>query len=217
MPAVCAVSAADAESLRLIARRTWRFFETFVTAEDNMLPPDNFQEDPKPVVAQRTSPTNLGLLLLSTVAARDFGWIGTLETVERLEATLGDDGAPEALSRPFLQLVRHGRSSPARAALHLVGRQRQSRRPPDRARQRLRGVARHASPTQPASPPARATAWRSPARRCSALPDDRRTQLVSPRELDGALDDLAAPCCGFRIDWTSSRGTPQRPPTWPAR
>ncbi len=72
----------------LIARRTWRFFETFVTPADNMLPPDNFQEDPAPVVAHRTSPTNIGLLLLSTVAARDFGWIGTLEAVERLEATL---------------------------------------------------------------------------------------------------------------------------------
>ncbi len=53
-----------------------------------MLPPDNFQEDPKPVVAHRTSPTNLGLYLLSVVAARDFGWLGTLDTVERLEATL---------------------------------------------------------------------------------------------------------------------------------
>ena len=75
--------------MRLIARRTWRFFETFVTPDDNMLPPDNFQEDPKPVVAHRTSPTNIGLYLLSAVAARDFGWAGTTETVERLEATLG--------------------------------------------------------------------------------------------------------------------------------
>jgi len=72
--------------LRLIARRTWRFFETFVTPAENMLPPDNFQEDPKPVVAHRTSPTNIGLYFLSAVAARDFGWAGTLETVERLEA-----------------------------------------------------------------------------------------------------------------------------------
>lgn len=83
-----AVSDPSATELRLIARRTWRFFETFVTPEDNMLPPDNFQEDPKPVVAHRTSPTNIGLYLLSTVAARDFGWAGTVETVERLEATL---------------------------------------------------------------------------------------------------------------------------------
>lgn len=78
----------DAEELRLIARRTWRFFETFVTPADNMLPPDNFQEDPKPVVARRTSPTNMGLYLLSAVTARDFGWAGTLQTLDRLETTL---------------------------------------------------------------------------------------------------------------------------------
>jgi cyclic beta-1,2-glucan synthetase len=53
-----------------------------------MLPPDNFQEDPRPVVAHRTSPTNIGLYLLASVSARDFGWAGTLETVERIEATL---------------------------------------------------------------------------------------------------------------------------------
>ena len=73
--------------LRLIARRTWRYFEKFVAAEDNMLPPDNFQEDPKPVIAHRTSPTNIGLYLLSVIAARDFGWLGTIDVVERLEAT----------------------------------------------------------------------------------------------------------------------------------
>jgi cyclic beta-1,2-glucan synthetase len=53
-----------------------------------MLPPDNFQEDPKPVLAHRTSPTNLGLYLLASVSARDFGWLGTIEALERLEATL---------------------------------------------------------------------------------------------------------------------------------
>ncbi|HEX3664222.1 MAG TPA: glucoamylase family protein [Rhizomicrobium sp.] len=77
----------DAFTLRLIARRTWRFFEKFVTAEDNMLPPDNFQEDPNPVIAHRTSPTNIGLYLLSVVAARDFGWLGTLDLLERIEGT----------------------------------------------------------------------------------------------------------------------------------
>src|SRR5260370_7950627 len=82
------VSAADARALRLVARRTWRFCETFVTPEDHMLPPDNFQEAPKLVVAHRTSPTSLGFYLLSIIAARDFGWLGTLEMVERLEATL---------------------------------------------------------------------------------------------------------------------------------
>ena len=83
-----AASEPDLQSLRLIARRTWRYFETFVTPAENMLPPDNFQEDPQPVVAHRTSPTNIGLYLLCTVSARDFGWAGTPESVERLEATL---------------------------------------------------------------------------------------------------------------------------------
>ena len=83
------LSAGDACTLRLTARRTWRFFETFVGPEDHALPPDNFQEEPQPVVAHRTSPTNLGLYLLSTIAAHDFGWLGTLAAVERLEATLG--------------------------------------------------------------------------------------------------------------------------------
>ncbi len=83
-----AISPAERHAMRLVARRTWRFFETFVTTEDHMLPPDNFQEDPQPVIAHRTSPTNLGLYLLCVVSARDFGWLGTLEAVERLEATL---------------------------------------------------------------------------------------------------------------------------------
>ena len=78
----------DARSLRMIARRTWRFFETFVTPASHMLPPDNFQEIPEPIVAHRTSPTNIGLYLLSTASARDLGWIGTLEAVGRLESTL---------------------------------------------------------------------------------------------------------------------------------
>ena len=81
------LSDADARMLRLTARRTWRFFETFVTAADNMLPPDNFQQEPVGAVAHRTSPTNIGLYLLSVASARDFGWIGTTEAIGRLEAT----------------------------------------------------------------------------------------------------------------------------------
>jgi len=79
---------ADIKVLRMTARRTWRYFERFVTAEDHMLPPDNFQEDPAPVVAHRTSPTNMGLYLLSAVSAHDFGWVGLADTLDRLEATL---------------------------------------------------------------------------------------------------------------------------------
>ncbi|HEV7668051.1 MAG TPA: glucoamylase family protein [Thermoanaerobaculia bacterium] len=72
--------------LRRIARRCYGFFERFATAAENFLPPDNFQEDPRPKVAHRTSPTNIGLGLLSVVAAHDLGWAGRSETLERLEA-----------------------------------------------------------------------------------------------------------------------------------
>ena len=82
------LTAANARALRLISRRTWNFFETFITPIDHALPPDNFQEAPTPVVAHRTSPTNIGLYLLSTLAAHDLGYLGTLDAVERLEATL---------------------------------------------------------------------------------------------------------------------------------
>jgi cyclic beta-1,2-glucan synthetase len=82
------LSPQETRSLRLLARRTWRFFETFVDEQENALPPDNFQEDPVPKRAHRTSPTNLGLYLLSATVAHDFGWIGSLDMVKRLEETL---------------------------------------------------------------------------------------------------------------------------------
>jgi cyclic beta-1,2-glucan synthetase len=82
------LTAEDRDSLRSIARQTWVFFARFVTSEHNMLPPDNFQETPVPVVANRTSPTNIGLYLLSVVAAREFGWIGTRDAVDRIAAAL---------------------------------------------------------------------------------------------------------------------------------
>jgi cyclic beta-1,2-glucan synthetase len=96
------ITADSRRNLRLIARRTWRFFETFVTPQDNMLPPDNFQEDPRPLVANRTSPTNIGLYLLSVLAARDFGWIGMAEMVEKLEATLATMEKMERFRGHFL-------------------------------------------------------------------------------------------------------------------
>ena len=78
----------DMQFLTLAGRKIWRFFSTFVTEAEHFLPPDNFQEDPAPVVAHRSSPTNFGLYLLSVLAARDFAWIGTLEMTDRLRDTL---------------------------------------------------------------------------------------------------------------------------------
>lgn len=69
--------------LRELARRTWGFFEAFVGAEDNWLPPDNYQENPVPTIAHRTSPTNMGLALLSNLSAYDFGYIPAGQLIER--------------------------------------------------------------------------------------------------------------------------------------
>ena len=73
------LGADDRQFLRRAARRTWHYFDTFCTPEENWLPPDNFQSFPGPVLAHRTSPTNIGLYLTSTLAARDLGYIGTRE------------------------------------------------------------------------------------------------------------------------------------------
>jgi cyclic beta-1,2-glucan synthetase len=70
--------------LRAIARWTWLYFERFIGPEDHWLPPDHFQEDPKGAVAHRTSPTNIGLMLLSTAVAYDFGYIGVFDFVYRM-------------------------------------------------------------------------------------------------------------------------------------
>jgi cyclic beta-1,2-glucan synthetase len=67
------------------ARLHWTYFEKFVTEETHWLAPDNFQEDPEPVLALRTSPTNIGLQLLSTVCAMDLGLIDRGEMIDRLE------------------------------------------------------------------------------------------------------------------------------------
>ncbi|WP_120443916.1 hypothetical protein [Paracoccus yeei] len=82
------IAPADAAALRRTARITWRFFEEFVGPQTHHLPPDNFQDTPEPKMAERTSPTNIGLYLLATLLARDFGWISLAETLDRIEATL---------------------------------------------------------------------------------------------------------------------------------
>ncbi len=66
----------------------WKYFERFVGADTNWLAPDNFQDDPSPVVAMRTSPTNIGLQLLSTVSAYDLGFISLDQMTRRLELAL---------------------------------------------------------------------------------------------------------------------------------
>ncbi|MGF7230258.1 GH36-type glycosyl hydrolase domain-containing protein [Arachidicoccus sp.] len=73
--------------LHHISRKTWYFFESFVTEDENWLPPDNFQEHPKSIIAHRTSPTNIGLTLLANLSAYDFGYISINDLILRTSGT----------------------------------------------------------------------------------------------------------------------------------
>jgi cellobiose phosphorylase len=75
--------------LRRIARRTWAYFDRFASVDDHWLAPDNYQQQPGPVLAHRTSPTNIGLALLANLSARDFGYISGASLLQRCAATLG--------------------------------------------------------------------------------------------------------------------------------
>src|SRR5439155_5856554 len=82
------LTSADRDYLHAVALKTWRYFETFGGAEDHDLPPDNVQIVPDVRVAHRTSPTNIGLGLLATLAAHDLGFIDAPTLVGRIDATL---------------------------------------------------------------------------------------------------------------------------------
>ena len=122
-----------------VARDTWRYFETFMGPEDHGLPADNFQETPEPRVAHRTSPTNIGMGLLATLAAHDLGFIDTDELAAQDRRDPHDDGGPGAARGAPAQLVRHAEPGPAPAPLRLDGRQRE---PGGRAHDARRGTAR---------------------------------------------------------------------------
>lgn len=74
--------------LRKITRKTWRYFEEFANLKNNYLAPDNFQEEPYRGISPKTSPTNIGLGLMASLTARDMGYIGTVEMVERVGKTI---------------------------------------------------------------------------------------------------------------------------------
>jgi len=82
------LSERERRMLRRTARKTWRYFETFVTPADAWLAPDNCQDDANlPKLARRTSPTNIGMSLLSTLAAHDLGYVRADEVLRRIDAT----------------------------------------------------------------------------------------------------------------------------------
>ncbi len=74
--------------LRRIARKTWRYFDEFVSADTHWLPPDNYQVSHQDLLASRTSPTNMGLWMLSALAAHDFGYLTLDQLLDRLSGTM---------------------------------------------------------------------------------------------------------------------------------
>ncbi|MFI0609272.1 MAG: GH36-type glycosyl hydrolase domain-containing protein [Anaerolineae bacterium] len=112
------LSPTDRAYLTEVARKTWEYFETVAGAQSNGLPPDNLRMPEAPVggagvgaglgdktgqgngagtgdaatagvVAYRTSPTNIGMGLLSTLAAHHLGFLSLADLIARLERSLG--------------------------------------------------------------------------------------------------------------------------------
>ena len=75
------LSSADREELLRLTEQSFRYYRDFCRGEDHFLPPDNFQEQPPVGAAHRTSPTNIGLCLLSFIAALDLALIERAEAV----------------------------------------------------------------------------------------------------------------------------------------
>ncbi len=83
------ISEKQRESLMSYASAMWGFFDENCGRENSFLPPDNIQLAPARAVAKRTSPTNIGLMLASFLAARDLGLITTAEMLVRFNLSLG--------------------------------------------------------------------------------------------------------------------------------
>lgn len=83
------ISEKDYIYLREIGRRTWAYYEDFINEENNYLAPDNYQEKPFKGVAHRTSPTNIGMGLVTNIVSYDFGYISINTVIDRLEKILG--------------------------------------------------------------------------------------------------------------------------------
>ena len=79
------ISVGASDRIKDHCAQMWKYFEDNCNAENNFLPPDNVQLSPVFAVAHRTSPTNIGLMLLSVMAAHDLGLIDTKELLWRCE------------------------------------------------------------------------------------------------------------------------------------
>jgi hypothetical protein len=78
----------DQRYLRRIARETWRYFDDLLGPDHNWLPPDNSQEALRVETAARTSPTNIGMWLMSVASAHDLGFLTPEQMIDRCSATM---------------------------------------------------------------------------------------------------------------------------------
>ena len=74
---------APREFLTSVARDTWKYFETFIDRRGPRPAARRRAVDADARVAHRTSPTNIGMGLLATLAAYDFGFIDTADAHRR--------------------------------------------------------------------------------------------------------------------------------------
>jgi len=68
-----------------IANETWNYFKDYLNEENNYLIPDNYQEDRKQVIVDRTSSTNIGLSLITVISAYDLGFLKETEAINLLD------------------------------------------------------------------------------------------------------------------------------------
>lgn len=68
--------------------KIWNYFSDLVTQKENYLPPDNLSVSPKYIITHRTSPTNIGLYLVSVCSAYKLGFITEREMLCRIEKSL---------------------------------------------------------------------------------------------------------------------------------
>ncbi|MBN2260079.1 MAG: glycosyl transferase [Clostridiales bacterium] len=78
----------EIDILRKDARHIWSYYEDLSTKSTHYLPPDNFQVYPPKGIAERTSPTNIGLGLLAIISARDMGFLSITRMIQMVNRML---------------------------------------------------------------------------------------------------------------------------------
>ncbi|SFD75230.1 GH36-type glycosyl hydrolase domain-containing protein [Massilia yuzhufengensis] len=110
------LSAARQALLARLARRSWSFFEDHAGPANNWLPPESVQDHPHQVEDARTTPQGMAIFLLSTLAARDFGFVPPGELLRRLDASLASLALLERWNGHFLAAYDNATLAPCEPA-----------------------------------------------------------------------------------------------------